>query len=135
MTNKEAILAFYEQALSVNSTTRPTAVLTPILADDFLSTGSVAAKNKEELMNQLEFFWKIIPNLKWEPKDIINEGDKYVVRSLASGTPNGNFMGLPTDGTKSFKIMTIDIHSVKDGMIQNTNHVEDWATAMQQLKS
>ncbi len=135
MTNKEAIQAFYEKALTVNKETRPTAALSPVLADGFLSSGSVASKNKEELMKQLEFFWQIIPNLKWEIQEIINEGEKYVVRSIASGSPNGNFMGLPTDGTKSFKIMTIDIHHIKDGVILNTHHVEDWATAMQQLKS
>ena len=105
MTNKEAIVAFYGQALTVNSTTRPTAVLTPILAEEFLSSGSVASKNKEQLMGQLEFFWKLIPNLVWEPQEIINEGNKFVVRSIASGNPSGDFMGTPTDGTKAFKIM------------------------------
>jgi len=135
MTNKEAVMAFYEKALTVNSTTRPTAVLTPVLADDFLSSGSVESKNKEQLLGQLEFFWKLIPNLKWEPQDIINEGNKFVVRSIASGNPSGDFMGLPTDGTKAFKIMTIDIHNVKDGKILNVHHLEDWGTAMKQLKS
>lgn len=135
MTNKEAIMAFYEQALTVNSETRPTAVLTPILADGFLSSGSVESKNKEQLMGQLEFFWKLIPNLKWEPQEVINEGNKFVVRSIASGNPSGDFMGMPTDGTKSFKIMTIDIHTIEDGKIVNVHHLEDWGTAMKQLKS
>jgi len=135
MTNKEVIAAFYGKALTVNTETRPTAVLTPILEDDFKSSGSVDSKDKNQLMGQLEFFWKIIPNLKWEVQEIINEGDKYVVRSIASGNPNGDFMGMPTDGTKSFKITTIDIHSIKDGKIVSTQHVEDWATAMRQLKS
>ncbi len=134
MTNKEAINAFYAKALSVNSETRPTAVLTPLLVDEFLSSGSVASKNKEQLMGQLEFFWKIIPDLKWEPQTIVNEGDVYIVRSIASGTPNGDFMGLPTDGTKPFKIMTIDMHTMKDGKFISTHHVEDWTTAMRQLK-
>jgi len=135
MTNKEAVMAFYEQALTVNSTTRPTAVLTPILADGFLSSGSVESKTKEQLLGQLEFFWKLIPNLKWEPQEVINEGNKFVVRSIASGNPSGDFMGLPTDGTKAFKIMTIDIHHVEDGKILNVHHLEDWGTAMKQLKS
>ena len=135
MTNKEAVLAFYEQALTVNGTTRPTSVLTPILANDFLSSGSVESKNKEQLMGQLEFFWKLIPNLKWAPQEIINEGNKFVVRSNASGNPSGDFMGMPTDGTKAFNIMTIDIHTVKDGKIMNVHHLEDWGTAMKQLKS
>jgi len=135
MTNKEAIDAFYGKALTVNSETRPTAVLSNALADGYQSSGSVESKGAEQLMGQLEFFWKIIPDLKWEPQEIINEGNQYVVRSIATGTPNGDFMGMPTDGTKSFKILTIDIHTIEHGMFLKTIHVEDWSTAIKQLKS
>lgn len=134
MKNKEAINAFYEKALTVNNSTRPTAVLSSLLADGYKSSGSVEVKNAEQLSKQLEFFWKIVPDLKWQPQTIVNEGDTYIVRSIASGTPNGNFMGMPTDGTKPFKIMTVDMHTVRDGQIISTHHVEDWSTAMQQLK-
>jgi len=134
MSNKEAIAEFYGKALTVNTETRPTAVLSPLLAEEYKSSSSADSKGAEQLMGQLEFFWKIIPDLKWEPQEIINEGDTYVVRSIASGTPNGDFMGVPTDGTKLFKIMTIDIHRMKDGKFNSTFHVEDWVTAMKQLK-
>ncbi len=135
MTNKEALMAFYEKALTVNTETRPEVVLTNILADNFASKGSIEIKTKDQLIGQLGFFWKLIPDLKWEPQEILNEGNKYVVRSAASGTPNGDFMGLPTDGTKSFKIMTIDIHTIIDGKVIEVHHLEDWGTAMKQLKS
>ncbi len=135
MTNKEALMAFYEKALTVNTATRPETVLADILADNFASRGSVESKTKEQLTGQLGFFWKLIPDLKWVPQEILNEGNKYIVRSLASGTPNGDFMGLPTDGTKSFKIMTIDIHTIVDGKVVEVHHLEDWGTAMKQLKS
>ncbi len=135
MTNKEALMAFYEKALTVNSKTNPAAVCSEILANNFVSKGSVESKNKEQLTGQLGFFWKLIPDLIWEPQDILNEGNKYVVRSLASGTPKGDFMGLPTDGTKSFNIMTIDIHTIIDGKVQEVHHLEDWGTAIKQLKS
>ncbi len=135
MTNKEALHAFYEKALTVNSETTPDVVLNDILADNFISKGSVESKTKEQLTGQLGFFWKLIPDLKWEPQEIFNEGDKYIVRSLASGTPKGDFMGMPTDGTKSFQIMTIDIHTILDGKVQQVHHLEDWGTAMKQLKS
>ncbi|CAL2075319.1 nuclear transport factor 2 family protein [Tenacibaculum sp. 190524A05c] len=134
MKNKEAIKAFYNKALTVNSETRPTAVLTPVMGDGYQSSSSTGSKSAEELMGQLEFFWKLIPDLKWDIQQIVNDGDVYVVRSIATGTPNGDFMGLQTDGSKSFKIMTIDIHTMKDGKFLSTNHIEDWATAMQQLK-
>ncbi len=133
MKNKEAVMAFYNKALTVNTVTRPTQVLTPLLADGYMSSSSSGAKNPQQLMGQLEFFWKLIPDLKWIPQTIVNEGDSFVVRSIASGTPSGDFMGVPTDGSKKFEIMTIDIHTVKDGKIMNTHHVEDWATAMKQL--
>ncbi|MEM8486163.1 MAG: nuclear transport factor 2 family protein [Bacteroidota bacterium] len=132
--NKASIMAFYEKALTVNNETRPTAVLTPVLAEGYKSSSSVDSKGGEQLMGQLEFFWKIIPDLKWEPQQIVNEGDVYIVRSIATGSPNGDFMGVPTDGSKSFKILTIDMHTMKDGQFVSTHHVEDWVTAMQQLK-
>ena len=133
--NKDALISFYKKALTVNTETTPTQVLSEIVADNFTSFGSVDSKSKAQLTGQVEFFWKLIPDLKWEPKDVVNEGDKYVVRSMASGTPNGDFMGLPTDGTKSFSIMTIDFHTIANGQLQSVHHLEDWVTAMKQLKS
>ncbi len=132
--NRAALTAFYKKALTVNAETTPTAVLSEVLADDFISYGSVESKGKPQLIGQVEFFWKLIPDLKWEPQDIANDGNKYVVRSLVSGTPNGDFMGTPTDGTKSFKIMSIDFHTVIDGKLISVHHLEDWGTAMKQLK-
>ncbi len=135
MTNKDVITAFYEKALTVNAEHRPEAILAEILADDFVSKGSVELKNKQQLIGQLGFFWQLIPNLKWEPQEILNQDNQYVVRSIASGNPNGDFMGLPTDGSKAFRIMTIDIHRVENGKIIEVHHLEDWGTAMKQLKS
>ncbi len=132
--NREALITFYRTALTVNAETTPAEVLNNVLADNFVSNGSVESKTKEQLIGQVGFFWKLIPDLKWEPQELLNDGDKYIVRSKASGTPNGDFMGLPTDGTKSFQIMTIDIHKIVDGKIVEVHHLEDWGTAMKQLK-
>ena len=133
--SQEAVKAFYRKCLTVNPETNVTETMTQILADDFVSSGSVETKTKEQLIGQVGFFWKLIPDLTWDPQELIQQGDKFVVRSIATGTPNGDFMGLPTDGTKSFKIMTIDIHTVEDGKIKSVHHLEDWATAMKQLKN
>lgn len=40
----------------------------------------------------------------------------------------------PPDGTKSFKIMSMDIHTVEHHQIKQVYHIEDWSTALQQLK-
>ncbi len=133
--NREALISFYRKALTVNTETTPAEVLSSILDDNFVSNGSIDKKGKDQLIGQVGFFWKLIPDLKWEPQALINEGELYVVRSIATGTPNGDFMGLPTDGTKSFSIMTIDVHKIIDGKIIEVHHLEDWGTAMKQLKS
>lgn len=130
-------MAFYEKALTVNTETNPADVLNTILADAFVSYGTTENKNKEQLIGQLGFFWKMIPDLKWEPQEIIENSNQIIVRSKFSGTPNspeGHFFGLPTDGTKSFQSMSIDIHTVDNGKIVKVDHVEDWATALKQLK-
>lgn len=131
-----AIVApFYRKALTVNSETSSTAVLVEILADGFQSINSQETKDKATLIKQVEFFWKLIPDLKWEPQDLVIGGNKVVVRSLASGSPRGRFMGLELDGSKSFRIDTIDIHEIEGGRIIRVHHLEDWATAIRQLSA
>lgn len=131
----EAIVApFYTQALTVNAGTTSTTVLERILADGFQSINSNETKTKAVLVQQVEHFWKLIPDLKWEPQDMVIGDQKVVVRSVASGSPKGNFMGMELDGSRSFRIDTIDIHEVQNGQIVRVHHIEDWATAMKQLK-
>jgi steroid delta-isomerase-like uncharacterized protein len=72
------------------------------------------------------------PDVKWEIKEVLIAGDRIIVRGEASGTPSGVFRGIPASG-KSFKIMSIDIHTIEDGKIKRSYHVEDWAGAMRQL--
>ena len=131
--NRKAIDAFYDKALTINKETTAQEVLSSILTSDFVSKGSVDRESKEEIIGRFGFFGQVIPNLKCEIQEVFNEGDNYIVRSKATGTPNGDFMGMPTDGSKSFEIMTIDIHKVVDGKIHETHHLEDWVTAMKQL--
>ena len=71
-----------------------------------------------------------------EPKDLVIgvDGKKVVVRAVATGSPKGNFMGMELDGSKSFKIGTTDIHEIKNGQIVRVHHLEDWATAIKQLR-
>ena len=130
---KEIVRPFYTQCLTVQPGGDPAAVMARLLADGFLSHGSADQKPKAALIGQIQFFWKLVPDLKWEIQEMIQEGSRVVVRSIASGTPKGDFMGLPTDGTRSFRIMTIDVHTVEAGQIQQVHHLEDWGTAMKQL--
>ena len=133
---KEIVRPFYTQCLTVNTDTNVSELLGKLLADDFQSYGSVASqtKTKAQLIKRLQYFWKLIPNMKWEVQEMFQDGSTVIVRSKATGSPKGDFMGLPTDGTKSFNIMTIDIHTIENGQIVKVYHLEDWPTAMKQLK-
>jgi predicted ester cyclase len=131
---KEIVRPFYTQCLTVNAETNLAEKMGQLLADNFQSKGSVEVKGKEQLIGQIGYFWKLVPDLKWEIQEMIAEGNQVVVRSLASGTPKGNFMGVEADGTKSFKTMTIDIHTVENGQVVAVHHLEDWATAIKQLQ-
>ena len=131
---KEIVAPFYIKCLTVNAETNVAEMMGQILADNFQSKGAADVKGKEQLIGQIQFFWKLIPDLKWEIQEMIQEGNQVVVRSIASGTPNGNFMGVQTDGTKSFKTMTIDIHTVENGQLAGVHHLEDWGVAIKQLQ-
>lgn len=135
MDPKEVVRPFYADCLTVNDHTDVPAVMNALLADDFKSMGSMDVKDKAMFVGQVPFLWKIMPDLKWDVQEMIQEGNKVVVRSIASGSPKGDFMGMTFDGTKSFKIMTIDIHTVEGNQITQVYHLEDWATAIKQLKS
>ena len=73
-----------------------------------------------------------IPDLKWEIKEIIVSGDRIVVRGEGSGTPAGTFLGVPAGG-KSFRVMSIDVHTIENGKMVRSYHLEDWAGAIRQL--
>lgn len=105
------------------------------VTSDWESIGNYSGKNKTAgaFIGQLGYFAKLIPDLNWNVEEMIQSGDRVVVRSRATGTPNGPLFGVDGKG-KSFTILTIDIHTVKDGKISKTYHVEDWAGALAQLK-
>lgn len=91
-------------------------------------------QTRDELVAALHGLHKLIPNMKWEVLDIMVAGDKVIVRGKGSGQPVGEFMGIPANG-KGFQIMSIDIHTLKNGKIVETYHLEDWVTAIGQLAS
>ena len=124
----------YADCLTVNTRANAAEVMGRLLADDFQSIGSADTKNKAALTGQVQFFWQLIPDMKWDAQEMLQDDNRVVVRSIASGSPKGDFMGMDLDGSKSFKIMTIDIHTVEGGQIKQVYHIEDWATAISQLK-
>ena len=79
-------------------------------------------------------FASSIPDMKFEIKEMLVSGDRVIVRGEVSGTPAGDLFGAPHTG-KSFKIMAIDIQTIKEGKIARTYHLENWLSALGQLRA
>lgn len=130
--DRAAVEAFYADLLSTPSAEGLDARVRDIVVEDWVSIPTPrGGEGAEGLVETLKFFYSIIPDLKWSPQEILQVGDRYVVRSIATGTPTGKFFGV--EPKAGFEIMTIDIHEVVDGKIVKSYHVEDWARAIRQV--
>src|SRR5246127_3543997 len=78
-------------------------------------------------------FAKSIPDMKFDIKEVLVSGDRVIVRGEVAGTPAGDLFGVPHTG-KSFRIMAIDIQTIQDGKIARTYHLENWLSALRQLR-
>jgi len=94
--------------------------------------GNDLCNTREEVIAGIGSRLKAIPDLKWEIKEVLISGNRAIVRGEATGTPVGNFMGATTNG-KSFKLMSIDVHTIEGSKIVRTYHVEDWQGTFRQL--
>jgi len=65
---------------------------------------------------------------------VLVAGDRVIVRGEVTGTPAGDLFGVPHTG-KSFRIMAIDIQTIRDGKIAKTFHMENWLSALGQLRA
>lgn len=84
---RDTLIEFYTKVLTVNAETNVEEALERILADDFRSVNGQETEDKATLIRQVEFFWKLIPDLKWEPMERVIESNKVVIRCVASGSP------------------------------------------------
>ena len=131
--DKAQVTTFYD-LLSNPGSQEHVAAFEAATSDDWVSMGdySGADKTREAFLGQMGGFAKLMPDLNWAIQDMYQDGDTFIVRSRATGTPVAPFFGVDGQG-RSFDIMTIDIHELDDGVIVRTYHVEDWAGALQQL--
>jgi len=127
---RAAIAPFY-QALNAGNDT--IALVNQATSPDWMSCGgNDVCRSRDQVGASIAGLQKTVPDLKWEIKELLVSGDRAIVRGEATGTPAGPFMGVPPGG-KSFRIMSIDVHTIKDGKLVRAYHVEDWMGAVRQL--
>ena len=79
-------------------------------------------------------FAKSIPDMKFEIKEVLVAGDRVIVRGEVTGTPAGNSSVCPIVARAS-EIMAIDIQTIRDGKMARTYHLENWLSALGQLRA
>src|SRR6188474_1162301 len=105
------------------------------MADDFVEHETTPGfEPTRDGVKQLFHMYKAaFPDLRMEPQDIIVSGDKAVARARATGTQQGEFVGMPPSG-KSVDVELIDIMRFgEDGLIHEHWGLFDGMKMMQQL--
>jgi len=104
------------------------------LSDDWLSwDGNDTYRTKAQTRPFMEGLFAQVPDIQVTNLQLIVEGDWIAVRSELTGTPKGEFFGVPHSG-RSFHIMAVDFNRVKDGKLVELRHCENWAIAIAQLQ-
>lgn len=122
---------FYDEVMSKGDLD----ALDEIIHDDFVEHENVPPgmpTDKNAPRAFVSMFRTSFPDFTATIEDMIQQGDKLVVRSRMSGTHQGEFMGVPPSG-KSFDITAIDIVEFRDGKCVAHWGVTDTAAMMEQL--
>ncbi|MTI11168.1 ester cyclase [Curvivirga aplysinae] len=127
----DLVKSFYSELLSDTTASDMADRTKKILSDDW--TTNEKPTGHAGFAKTVAYFGSIIPDLEWEVVDILQDGNRYVVRGKATGTPVKPLFGAPATGN-AFEIMSIDIHTVENGKIVNSYHIEDWLKALKQIK-
>jgi hypothetical protein len=131
---RTAIAPFYD-ALNAAPGKDIAAILMKATAPEWVSCGgNDQCGPRDKVIPGIVGLHQAIPNLKWVIKEVLVSGDRVIVRGEATGTPVGEFLGVPNSG-KSLTMMSIDIHTIKGGKIIKSYHVEDMMGAAGQLRA
>lgn len=105
------------------------------VADEFVEHEETPGfeRSKEGVKQMFRMYRAAFPDLRMEAEDVLVSGDKVVVRARATGTHQGEFMGMPATG-KSVDVQLIDIIRFgDDGLAHEHWGVLDALGMMQQL--
>ena len=106
-----------------------------LLAEDFVEHEELPGlePSKEGVKNLFHMYRAAFPDLRLETQDVLVSGDKAVARVRATGTHQGEFLGMAATG-KSVDVQLIDITRFgDDGLAREHWGVFDALALMQQL--
>lgn len=128
--NKTTVRRYYDEVLNQRDVdlVDDLAVEDYIEHDPFPGQGDGRADLKTRVRTILDAF----APLHFQVEDVIEEGDRVVVRWSQTGTHSGDFMGIPATG-KQYTMNGIDIHRLRAGKMAEHWHVVDLFALLQQL--
>ena len=105
-----------------------------LLSDDFVEHEEVPglSPTREGVLDLFRGYLVAFPDLRMEVLDLLASGDKTVARVKATGTHDGEFMGLPPSG-RAVEVQLIDIMRFEDGLVVEHWGVMDMLGMLQQL--
>jgi predicted ester cyclase len=131
---RDSVAPFYK-ALNAEFANESAELIKQSTAPQWISCrGNDICNSRDEVIAGIGQRLKSVPDLKWEIKEILVSGNQVTVRGEATGTPAGEFMGAPHTG-KSFKVMSIDVHTLEAGKMVRSYHIEDWLGAVRQISA
>jgi steroid delta-isomerase-like uncharacterized protein len=105
------------------------------VAEDFVEHDEMPGlePTKEGVKQMFRMYLAAFPDLRMQAEDVLVSGDKVVARVRATGTHQGDFMGMPATG-QSVDVQLIDIIRFgDDGLAHEHWGVFDALGMMQQL--
>jgi predicted ester cyclase len=129
---RASIAPFYK-ALNAEFAGESADLIRQATAPDWVSCrGNDVCNSRDEVIAGVASRLKSIPDLRWQIKDVLVSGNQVTVRGEATGTPTAEFFGVAATG-KSFKVMSIDVHTIEGGKMVRSYHIEDWIGAVRQV--
>jgi steroid delta-isomerase-like uncharacterized protein len=106
-----------------------------LMSDDFVEHEEIPGltPTKDGVLDFFRGYLVAFPDLRMEVLDLLDCGDKSVARVEASGTQDGEFMGMPPSGRR-VEVQLIDIMRFdEDGLVREHWGVMDMLSMLQQL--
>jgi len=136
-TNAREIIAPWYSLFNVATRGEVRAIQEQVLTADYESCAGYLPGEcwgRDTSIKVVSNFANSIPDMKFDIKEVLVSGDRVIVRGEVTGTPAGELFGAPHTG-KSFRIMAVDIQTIRNGKIAKTYHMENWLSALGQLRA
>ena len=106
-----------------------------LMADDFVEHEEMPglAPTKEGVLDMFRMYRAAFPDMQMTAEEVLVSGDRTVTRGRATGTHQGELMGMPPSG-KRIEVKFIDIMQFNDaGVVREHWGLMDMFSMMQQL--